>query len=455
MGAWKPAPRAADEMKLLLFAHTPPPHHVQSYMVQLMLEGLGGDHRGRHRSVAPSSMISALGIECYHVNARLSQKLEDIGDFRAVKLLRLFGYCLQAIWCRFRYGVTNLYYVPAPGKRFAVYRDWMVMLFCRPFFKKIILHWHAAGLGKWLETVVSRRTRALTYKFMGQVDNSIVLSPCNRGDAEKLLPHRVAVVGNGIPDPCPEFETQLLPRRQKRQAVRASLLAGKQLSPAELEGAGEQPHVFRVLFLAHCIREKGLFDALEGVALANQKLARENAPVRVHLTVAGSFVNPEEQAEFERRCTAADFRGGASTNGRQFPERLVSYAGFAGGEIKARLLEESDCMCFPTYYYAESFGLVVIEAMAFGMPVITSRWRSLPGIMMPDRPGLVDVRQPGQIAEELLRLMLESEFIALRQHFLAHFTIEKHLQRLAAELRMIDEEPQAATGQVFEVSATR
>ena len=30
-------------MKLLIFAHTPPPHHGQSYMVQLMLAGFGGN----------------------------------------------------------------------------------------------------------------------------------------------------------------------------------------------------------------------------------------------------------------------------------------------------------------------------------------------------------------------------------------------------------------------------
>ena len=29
-------------MKLLVFAHTPPPHHGQSYMVQLLLAGFGG-----------------------------------------------------------------------------------------------------------------------------------------------------------------------------------------------------------------------------------------------------------------------------------------------------------------------------------------------------------------------------------------------------------------------------
>src|SRR5216117_737930 len=141
-------------MKLLVFAHTPPPHHGQSYMVQLMLAGFGGDRRrrrGRGREPAVAMTPDERGsfdIECYHVNARLSQKLEDIGILRFGKLFLLLGYCLQAIWCRYRFGVSNFYYVPAPGKRSALYRDWVVMLICRPFFKRVILHWHAAGLAK-------------------------------------------------------------------------------------------------------------------------------------------------------------------------------------------------------------------------------------------------------------------------------------------------------------------
>ena len=146
-------------MKLLVFAHTPPPHHGQSYMVQLMLSGFGGDHRRSQPMMLDWQSTPSpkeFGLECYHVNARLSQKLEDIGDLRIGKFILLLGYCAQAIWCRFRYGVTNFYYIPAPGKRSALLRDWMVMLICRPFFKRIILHWHAAGLAKWLETSVVR-----------------------------------------------------------------------------------------------------------------------------------------------------------------------------------------------------------------------------------------------------------------------------------------------------------
>ena len=52
----------------------------------------------------------------------------DIGRLRPGKLVRLVGYCLQAIVLRFRYGIPNFYYIPAPGMRSAVYRDWLVML---------------------------------------------------------------------------------------------------------------------------------------------------------------------------------------------------------------------------------------------------------------------------------------------------------------------------------------
>src|ERR1041384_5898979 len=114
-------------MKLLVFAHTPPPHHGQSYMVQVMLEGFGGDCRQKSNHTSANGQDANYGIECYHVNARLSQKLEDIGDLRIGKFFLLLGYCLQALWCRLRYGVSNFYYIPAPGKRSALYRDWLVM----------------------------------------------------------------------------------------------------------------------------------------------------------------------------------------------------------------------------------------------------------------------------------------------------------------------------------------
>ena len=86
----------------------------------------------------------------------------------------------------------------------------------RPFFDRIILHWHAAGLAKWLEMVMTMRWRSLTYRLMKQVDLSIVLSQYNRADAEKLFSQRIKIVSNGIPDPCADFEQTVIARRRHR-----------------------------------------------------------------------------------------------------------------------------------------------------------------------------------------------------------------------------------------------
>ncbi len=409
-------------------------------MVQLMLAGFGGDHRkkrGSNGATKPSqtetSVQASFGVECYHVNARLSQKLEDIGDLRVGKFVLLLGYCLQAIWCRFRYGVENLYYIPAPGKRSALFRDWMVMLICRLFFKRVILHWHAAGLSKWLETVVNLRARALTYRLMRNVDLSIVLSQYNRADAEKLYSRRIKVVSNGIPDPCPDFDEHVLPRRNARFAARRKLLTGGTLDPDDLRATGGNPQEVRVLYLAHCTREKGLFDAVAGVVLASQRLSERRFPVSLRLLVAGTFVREEEKAQFERMLAQPGTAG------------IIEYFGFVSGEQKNQLLREADLFCFPTYYANENQPVNLIEAMAFGLPILTTRWRSIPELFPADYPGLVHTCSPEQIANVMPALMAGEAGDSFRDIFKRNFTLERHLFGLAdAFIQTAQDQPTAA-----------
>lgn len=415
-------------MKLLVFAHTPPPHHGQSYMVQLMLAGFGGDAR-RRRAAAPHP----LGIECYHVNARFSRGLVDVGEFQGIKLIRILWFCGQALWLRFRYGVKNFYYVPAPGKRMALYRDWLVMFLCRPFFDRIILHWHAAGLAKWLETETTIYHRLITWRTFRPVNLSLVLSRYNFADAQKFLSHQITVVNNGIPDPCPGFLETLLPTRRARAAARCKLYVGGQPEASGIAFAGENPHIVKVLFLAHCMKEKGLFDALEAVVLANEKLASSQSPLRFCLKVAGEFVSAAERAAFDARLNVIKPADAG--------QPAVTYLGFVTGTEKHRAFAESDLFCFPTYYSAESFGLVVVEAMAFGLPVVATRWRSIPELLPEDYPGLVDIQSPHQLADALIRLAVHPDDFCqrLRAEFQRRFALKQHLASLAAALRGAEE----------------
>lgn len=403
-------------MKLLVFANVPPPYHGQSYGVQRMLNGFGGDHRrGRRRTVGDSP--NQFGIECYHVNAQLSQDLKDIGRLRGGKFFRLFGYCLQAIWCRFRYGVVNFYYVPAPGKRSALYRDWLVMLLCRPFFKKIILHWHAAGLPEWLETTVSIPTRKLTHRLMNAPNVSIVASEFNRRDAEKFHSRRTFVIPPGVPDGCPQFENEILKLREARIAARRKILSG----PVRESNPNDTP--VKVLYLALCTREKGVFDIVEGVALANEKYVNGKFPLRFKLTLVGGFAAGTEEKELRELIQQHGLQDDVET------------LGFVSEARKTQAFIQADLFCFPTYYHAESFGAVIVEAMAFGLPVITTRWRSIPEILPPDYPGFVEPQSPGQIADALQRLAGMDLARPLREMFVRRFTLDRHLALLAEAIQ--------------------
>ena len=402
-------------MKLVVFAHTPPPFHGQSYMVRVLLEVCGGDARQR----AAGGITSEHGakIECFHVDARISDSLQDVGAVGLTKVFRLLRYCGEAIWCRFRFGARTFYYIPAPPKRAAVYRDWIVLALCRPFFGAVVFHWHASGLGRWLETDAKPWERWMTRRLAGKVQLSIALAEALREDAERLQPARVAILPNGIPDPCPDFDARVLPLRSARCKERCQRLA-------DGESDAREPVIFRVCFLANCTREKGLFDAAEAVELANQRLRAERAPVRMQLTVAGTFLSEGERVEFE-----------TFVRSHQIP---LVYTGFLTAADKTQLLLESDCFCFPTFYSAEAQPLSLIEAMAFGLSIVASDWRGIRE-MLPHGVGTVEIRSPRAVSDMLVACLTDDHAGMMRGHFVRNFSADAFRRAMALTLASLGE----------------
>ena len=392
-----PAPRILTPVPpaphhLLIFAHTPPPVHGQSLMVQTLLSHLP--------SIAPH-------LTLHHVNVRLSRDSTDIGRPRLTKLLPLLAACFRALTLRFRHGPMPFYYIPAPAKRSALYRDWIVMLLCRPFFPKLILHWHAVGLGNWLAQHATAPERFLTQLLLGRADLSISLAPELLPDAQHLRPKSTALVPNGLNVP----ETP----NAKPQTPNFSL------QPQTQNPEPKTQNPTHVVFLGLCSREKGVFDLLTAIAIANRR-----EPDAFRLTVAGGFATIADQHAFFSQVVALG------------PE-VVRHVGFASESEKHALLSTADVFCYPTAYPHEAQPLAVIEALAHDLPIVATRWRAIPS-MLPATPHphihLVEPARPDQLADALIAARHTAPPSGeLHAHYLAHFTRHHHLTALSAALQ--------------------
>ena len=383
-------------------------------MVQLLIEGFGGDFRRKPKELNVEDHAST--IQCFHVNARFSSALTDIGSFQLQKLFHLVKYCLEAIWCRIRYGADTLYYVPAPPKRVAFYRDCVVLLLCRPFFRRLVFHWEASGLGEWLERDASWWERSISQSVLSFPDLSITLAEALASDAAYFKSKRTCIAPNGISDPCRDFDESVLRSREERVVRIREQFEKKGQRMANQER-------YNVLFLAHCTREKGLFDALDAIALANQQLAAENVTLRMHLTIAGAFLSQKERSEFEAWQHA-------------HPDQ-AHYAGFLAAGAKTKLLQESDCLCFPTYYSAEAQPISIIEAMAFGLTIVASKWRGIPELLPKDYPFLISARDAPKLASALIESMRSDLAKELRRHYCERFTAEHYSRNLSEAFKRV------------------
>lgn len=384
-------------MKVLVFAHVPPPHHGLSLMIQTLLQGLAHHPEG---------------VELHHIDARFATGIDDVGRPSLGKGLRLLGYLARAAWLRLRHGIGVFYYVPAPVKPSALVRDWIVLPFAKALFPRVVLHWHSGGLGTWCDATPATWPRTLTRWCLRGADLSITLNAYSRQEAARLAPRATVIVPNGVPDPCPSFETTVLPLRLQRHRER-------HLNPTQSAISHQQSTIspFRVLYLAHCTREKGLFDALEAVRAF---------PGPVELTVAGAFLSEAERDAFHVACRSLPAHVGVHT------------AGFVSGEAKDRLLRESDCLLFPSTFPTEVQPVSVIEALAWGLPCAVYDWRSVGELLEDTGLPCVPPHRIPELTAALEQCAAYADFNRCRRRYLDQHHIDAFLRGMIRAFRRVE-----------------
>lgn len=126
----------------------------------------------------------------------------------------------------------------------------------------------------------------------------------------------------------------------------------------------------------------------------------------VRLVVAGSG-DPEEFAEWlplrdYSRTDRVVYRSSGSAS-------EVVFTGFLPAEDLPRYYQSCDIYCAPSTG-GESFGVVLLEAMAAGRPVLASRIQGYAGVLTHGREGfLTEPKNPASIATGIIRLLSDRE----------------------------------------------
>lgn len=126
------------------------------------------------------------------------------------------------------------------------------------------------------------------------------------------------------------------------------------------------------------------------------------------IVLAGKCSEPAERAYFSREIEP-----------RIGPD--VTIYGIADAAAKRRLLARAACMLFPICW-EEPFGLVVIEAMVCGTPVVALRRGSVPELIMHGQTGII-VDDPDELPAGIA-LARELDPAACRKHVESSFTVE-------------------------------
>lgn len=171
-----------------------------------------------------------------------------------------------------------------------------------------------------------------------------------------------------------------------------------------------------VLFVGRLVAEKGAHVLLKAIHLLNQQ------QVACLCRIAGSA-----------HAGAATSDSAYIRSLREMAPDNVEFVGFRSAEEVAAEYRRADIFCCPSTWQ-EPFGLVNIEAMASGLPVVASRVGGIPEIASGGGFALVEPNSPEQLADALRTLLLDaaaradlgSKAYASFQH---RFTVAMMLQR--------------------------
>lgn len=328
--------------------------------------------------------------DCNYINLTMASSIENVGKISLQKFLPLFK-LLQAIRREVKERHPDLVYITPNAKGNAFFKEWIIVKMLKRMGCRIVAHYHNKGVS----SVHDKYVYNWLYKSFFKNLKIIILADCLYDDIKKYVKREdVFICPNGILDNHPIKKINSKPDRI-------------------------------ILFLSNLIRSKGVVDLLDAC-----KMLKEQG-----FDFSCTFVGAES-----KEITKTVFEEYVRQRGLQ---NYIQYAGPKYGSEKMNIIQQSDIFVFPSYYPKECFPLVLLEAMEYSLPCISTNEGAIPEIIDDGETGYVICKNDvEQLSRKICELM-NNEDLQLRmgtnarEKFERLYTLDKFESRLKEILENI------------------
>lgn len=319
------------------------------------------------------------------VNLQFAKSMKELNKFSFQKVFKAILYCFLIVKKILLHKPDLVYFTLAPTN-YGFFRDAIYVFLLKLFNCKILFHLHGKGIK---ENIKKNYIKKFLYIWVFKNTHVICLSQKLTNDIEDFYKSKPFIVPNGIPIQ-PGF------KKKRNQG---------------------NPSVPQILYVSNYVREKGiliLIDALSKLKnqgyLFNARLV--GAPADLTIEFLENIITDQNLTE------------------------VVKVIGPLYADDKFLEFQKADIFVFPSYN--DAFPLVILEAMQFSLPVISTFEGGIPEIVIDGETGFLVETQNSQMLAEKIGILLKDKDLRMKMgkkgydRFINNFTLnhfENNLNR--------------------------
>ena len=314
-----------------------------------------------------------------YINLLISRSVDESGSTSVSKLFRFIRSWFMLLFELIK-EKPNLCYFALTATGNAFYKDATLVFLLKLFRVKTVFHLHNKGVKK----NESSKINNFLYRYVFNNNSVILLSSYLYDDIKTFVSkNRVHICHNGVED----------------------------VVKMDIRNQNEDSGPIKILFLSNLIESKGVFVLIEACGILQEK-------------------------GYEFSCA---FVGGeGDINSHQFNKEIekvgvngcVEYLGKKYGDDKNEVYLDADIFVLPTFYDNECFPLVLLEAMQYGLPVVSTYEGGIRDIVEDGVTGfLVSQNNAFELAEKL-EVLINNESLRIdmgkagRRKYEKEFTLQ-------------------------------